>query len=765
MLALFTSAILASAFLLFLVQPMAAKIVLPKLGGAPSVWIGSMLFFQAALLAGYGYTHVLTSKFRVHVQVLIHAVLMAVAGYTLPPPTDLQPPATGDDPVLWLLRTLAITVGVPFLVVATTSPLVQRWFSYTSHKDAKDPYFLYGVGNVGNILGLLAYPLLLEPLAGLRKQTQVWSIGFAVMVVLVLGAGFVAIRNAKATGKDTRAANDAQTLESNGNAEKQRPITWKTRLWWVLLAFVPSSLLLGVTLHITTDIGTLPLLWAIPLVLYLLSFVVAFSSRVRVSGGTLAKIAIASLVAVAASMLWANESQPWVNIGLHCGVFFVCAWLCHKLLSAARPGTSGLTEFYLWLSVGGVLGGIVNSLLAPRVFNSVLEYPLVLGVVAVIAAGVIAKHREGVAPQDKPATIADRAARSKSMAWSWVIAIVLAGAMLVALVNLDAYLNSRAKQYSPQTLAAIRVLGPTGVFVLLALMLGIRRTAPVLAMILISTQLLQGRAQSLHRERTFFGVHDVIQTPNGAWHELRHGTTSHGLQKWLPEQDRLLPRGYYDPRGPAGDVFRVMANAGRLKNVGIMGMGAAGLAAYGVPGATIAFYEIDPAVIAIAGEPKYFTYVNKSRATVGYVEGDGRMKIAESPERSFDLIVLDVFSSDSIPTHLVTLEAIRDVYMPRLKPGGVLLMHVSNRYFDLSRPLARVAQETGLEVIMRADNEIPIEQQLTDARKASTWMVMAKHVADFGGLETMPGWAPVRVPENQPLWTDDYTNLLGALKR
>ncbi|MFO0856556.1 MAG: fused MFS/spermidine synthase [Phycisphaerales bacterium] len=758
MLALFTGAILASAFLLFLVQPMAAKIVLPKLGGAPSVWIGSMLFFQAALLAGYGYTHVLTSKLRVHVQVLIHGVLLIAAGLTLPPPTDLQPPAAGDDPVFWLLRTLAITVGLPFLVVATTSPLVQRWFSYTSHKDAKDPYFLYGVGNVGNILGLLAYPLLLEPLAGLRKQTHVWSIGFVVMVVLVLGAGVVAIRSAKATGSDEKALENTAT-------EKSVSISWRQRLWWVLLAFVPSSLLLGVTLHITTDIGTLPLLWAIPLVLYLLSFVVAFSSRVRLAGATLAKIVIMLLVVVAASMLWASESHPWINIALHCGVFFVCAWLCHKLLSDARPNASGLTEFYLWLSVGGMLGGIVNSLLAPRVFNSVLEYPLVLGLVGVVAAEAIVRQRNGVKTKNQPATSQERKIRTKSLAWSWVIAIVLVIAMFVALVNLDEYFNNHAKQYSPQTLAAIRVVGPIGVFVLLAAILGVRRTAPVLAVILISTQLLQGRAQSLHRERTFFGVHDVIQTPNGAWHELRHGTTSHGLQKWLPEQDRLLPRGYYDPRGPAGDVFRAMANAGKLKNVGIMGMGAAGLAAYGVPGATFVFYEIDPAVIAIAGEPKFFTYVSKSRATTGYVEGDGRMKIAESPESSFDLIVLDVFSSDSIPTHLVTLEAIRDVYVPRLKPGGVLLMHISNRYFDLSGPLARIAQETELKVLMRADNDVPIEQQYSDARKASTWMVMAKEVADFRGLEAQPGWIPVRARENQVLWTDDYTNLLGALKR
>lgn len=757
MLALFTSAILASAFLLFLVQPMAAKIVLPKLGGAPSVWIGSMLFFQAALLAGYGYTHVLTSKFRVRVQVIIHGVLLIVAGLTLPPPTDLQAPTTGDDPVLWLLKTLAITVGLPFLVVATTSPLVQRWFSYTSHKDAKDPYFLYGVGNVGNILGLLAYPLLLEPLAGLRKQTHVWSIGFVVMVVLVLGAGVVAIHSAKLTESDAKTA-------GSESIEKHAAITWRQRLWWVLLAFVPSSLLLGVTLHITTDIGTLPLLWAIPLVLYLLSFVVAFSTRVRVSGGTLAKVVIAALVAVAASMLWANESHPWINITLHCGVFFACAWLCHKLLSDARPGTAGLTEFYLWLSVGGVLGGIVNSLLAPRVFNSVLEYPLVLGVVGVIAATIIAKRREGSVANNKSAK-ADQAAHDKSFARSWLIAVVLAGVTLVGLVNLDAYLNDHAKQYLPQTLAAIRVFGPLGVFVVLTVILGVRRTALMLAMILISTQLLQGRAQSLHRERTFFGVHDVIQTPNGAWHELRHGTTSHGLQKWLPEQDRLLPRGYYDPRGPAGDVFRAMANADKLKNVGIMGMGAAGLAAYGVPGSTFAFYEIDPAVIAIAGEPKYFTYVHRSKATVGYVEGDGRMKIAESPEASFDLIVLDVFSSDSIPTHLVTLEAIRDVYVPRLKPGGVLLMHISNRFFDLSGPLARIAQETGLSVIVRADNDVPIEQQFTDARKASTWMVMARNAADLGGLDKAPGWVPVIAPENQALWTDDYTNLLGALKR
>jgi hypothetical protein len=750
MLGLFAGAILAAALLLFLIQPMAAKIVLPKLGGAPSVWIASMLFFQAALLAGYFYTHVLSNRLRPQMQLAIHAALLLAAAFSLPPPVDMQPPSTSDDPVLWLLRTLAITVGLPFFVIATTSPLLQRWFSYTGHPSAKDPYFLYAASNIGNIAGLLVYPFLLEPLLGLRDQTWAFSIGFGVMVVLVLAAGFVTLRRAKDAPVD---APDASTQSGPREA-----VTWSRRARWTFLAFVPSSLLLGVTLHITTDIGSLPLLWSIPLLLYLLSFVLAFASKVKVRPRTLGVVFVLLMVPLAVSMSPDTPFPSWASMSIHVVTFAVAAWMCHKLLSDARPDARGLTDFYLWLSVGGVLGGIFNAIVAPRVFNFVAEYPLVLALCLFLVP------RKAEAPKDPTAPAPLKKFAPLAGLFSKVMVLACGLAMLMLILGIDRHIVANQRTIAGDEVAVLRTWPGTILLAVFLLWPGPRRAALALLVLLIAGESFWGRASVLYRERTFFGVHKIVVSPQGSWRTLAHGTTIHGIQKWLPEEERRLPRGYYSPFGPVGDVFMNFFNQQRLKDVAIIGMGTGGLASYGQKGMTITFFEIDPAVMRIASNPEFFTFTFDSRATVGGIEGDGRIMLARQPEASYDLICLDAFSSDSIPVHLLTVEAVRDAYLPRLRDRGILLFHISNRYYDLSGPLARVGEELGLTVMMRDQTDTSLDATLKMGFLDGTWIVMARSPEDLSPIASKPGWGVLPSKPAQQLWTDDQANLLGALK-
>ncbi len=751
MLGLFGGAILAAALLLFLVQPMAAKIVLPKLGGSPSVWIGSMLFFQAALLAGYFYTHTLTTRLRLQVQIAIHAILLLAAAFSLPPPTDMQPPS-GQDPMLWLLQTLAITVGLPFFVIATTSPLLQRWFSYTGHPSAKDPYFLYAASNIGNIAGLLSYPLLLEPFFGLRKQTWIFSAGFGLMLLLVLAAGAVALRRAGGMAGGATPATDEIT-------PKER-ITWKQRANWTLLSFVPSSLLLGVTLHITTDVGSLPLLWAAPLLLYLLSFVLAFSPRVKVAARTIGLAMLCLMLGVALTMLDSGLLPSWLTMAVHTLTFGACAWMCHKLLASARPGPSGLTDFYLWLSVGGVLGGLFNALLAPRLFTFVAEYPIVLALAVILIPTKVVS----TLTQDSVAKASRTILEWKPIVISLACALVMVGLFLAIDDHIITNARSKAPSITNSQVSILRVLPAMGLLCACLLWLGPRRSAIVFLSLMLSTQLIVGRTGILHRERTFFGVHRVLESPRGSWRTLVHGTTTHGIQQWKPEKERLIPRGYYSEVGPAGDVFVSLIEQSRLKDVALVGMGTGAFACYGEPGMTMTFFEIDPAVIHIAGDKNYFTYIYQSQAKVGYVEGDGRITVAEQPENSYDLIVLDAFSSDAIPTHLLTQEAVQSAYLPRLRQRGLLLFHISNNFFDLSGPLARIAQSLDLTVLMRDDPGLADDVEQRTGYLGGTWVVMARDPADAEHLLKVPGWALLSVPAGQKLWTDDEANLLSVMR-
>lgn len=785
MLRIFALAIFLSAALLFVVQPMSGKVLLPLLGGSPAVWNTCMVFFQAVLLLGYLYAHLVTKHLPRKVQVLVHIVVLAVAGATLPMPVAIGEPDAAT-PILWVLSTLALTVGLPFFVISTSGPLLQRWFSTTPHPDAADPYFLYAASNAGSVVGLFAYPLLLEPLLSRLELSRAWTVGYASLGLLIAGCAWAMMRS----------GTPAITPASQAKAPPAPP-TFGRRLLWLALALAPSSLMLGVTQHITTDVAAIPLIWIVPLGLYLVSFIIAFSQRVRISSRTWARVLVALVIAVMVTMLIPARSPITVIAGLHVLCFFVAALMCHKRLAEDRPDASRLTEFYLIMSLGGVLGGLANAVIAPLVFTAVLEYPIMLGMVCLLRPQ-IRDERQGRHPLVH-----------------WTIALAAGAVLLALLLSIDHWIarNNYTAENPPKVLSflpaallgyvvpALRAGLPALLCLPLLLKRGSLRFACGTTALLFGSAFIVRGGDLMHEERTFFGVHRVASVSGGAWHSLAHGTTMHGLQArgsdtfpedkppylesaarinmlFASEADinripriefrQLIPATYYHPSGPIGDVFKMLIDAKRLDKVALIGLGSGSLAAYAVPGSRFTFYEIDPAVISIASNPKFFSFISDAardpNVTIGYEFGDGRLKLQSTPEGPFNLIVVDAFSSDAIPVHLVTEQAV-EVYLKKLQPHGLIAFHISNRHFDLAPPLSRIAAELNLFAYRRNDVAKRTYFDDFEGRKESTWVVFARDAADFAPLSGLPSWERLLPEKSFPLWTDDYSNLLSVMER
>jgi hypothetical protein len=715
---LFAGALGVSAFLLFAVQPMFAKMVLPVLGGTPAVWSVAMVFFQALLLAGYLYAHWATRTLGLGAAAALHLALMGVALVSMPVAVAAgwgQPPANGE--ALWLLGLFTVSVGLPFFAVAGNAPLLQAWFARSGHGAAADPYFLYAASNVGSFAALLAYPFLIEPLLSLKDQSRLWTGGFLVLAAFVAAcAAFVA-----RTGPAAAPAPEA------GPAPPVR-----TNLRWTALAFVPSGLLVATTAHLSTDIAAAPLLWVVPLALYLLTFILAFRDRPILGPTALLRLQI-WMTALAILDSTAIGLLP-LSLSVLLAVLFVGSLACHRALYATRPAAGRLTDFYICLSLGGVLGGLFCALLAPKLFATVIEYPLLLALALFCHPRAAASFRRLGAR----AAVRMLAACAVGAAIAWTaLAVAPMGAVRLAILG---------------ALAA-------------GAMLTWRRPAiavPVLASAAVAASLL-GSPAGTESLRSFFGVHKLGFSGDGRFLTLSHGTTLHGAMRirnddGTPATGRPEPTTYYTFDGALGVGIRAVreAQGGRLA-AGVIGLGAGSLACHAAAGERWTFFEIDPLVAKLARDR--FRFLGECAPDAAVVLGDARLTLAREAG-GFGLLVIDAFSSDAIPTHLLTREAI-GVYLAKLAPQGAVLIHVSNRYLELRPILARTAAEHGLG--LWAWNDTDGEPAELRFRTPSIAVALARDPAHLGTIASGGVWRRVEPDPARRPWTDDFSNVLAAV--
>jgi len=732
----FAVTLFVSAALMFLVELMFAKMVLPLLGGMPAVWNACVLFFQATLLAGYAYAHWATSLLRPRTQALLHLALILPAVLLLPIGISRgwTPPEQGN-PIPWLLALMIVSVGLPFFVISTTSPLLQRWFAYTGHHGADDPYFLYAASNAGSLAGLIGYLVVIEPNLTLGEQSSIIKWGCILLVLFTYACAFMVFR----------AMNGRERVEENP-VERPR-IPARRTLRWLGLAFVPSSLMLGVTTYLTTDIAAVPLLWAIPLTLYLITFMLAFARRSFVPYGILIR-ALPMLVLVQTVVIAkATLPMPWQPI-LHLVTFFTVAMVCHYQLARDRPPVENLTEFYLVIATGGALGSVFNGLIAPIAFRSVAEYPLVM----ILACMLCLPNRQRASAR-RPA-----AAPRPAFAYHDVVLPIGLGALTAA-----ALVTARSVSPDLPVRGVAIILGVMAVLCFALSDRPIRFALGLGALLFVIAVNPRAPTHTIYQERDFFGVLRVVNDPKGHFHQLYHGSTIHGVQSTSPEL-RSEPLAYYSRTGPAGDIFGDFAQRTRNGRVGLVGLGAGALTAYGRKGDDFTYYEINPEVERIARDPRFFTFIEDARkrgVAVRTVFGDGRLALAKAPDRSYDLIVLDAFSGDSIPVHLLTREAIR-LYLSKLREHGMIAFHISNHYLDIEPVLAELAADAGAQALIRDYSLISgSDRRLADV--GSQWVIFAQDERGLGSLFTDSSWLDMIEKPGMRVWTDDYSNILQVM--
>lgn len=722
----FAVSLFLSAFLLFSVQPMFTKMVLPVLGGSPSVWSVAMVFFQAMLLAGYCYAHLL-QRLGAGRGALIHLALMAVALAALPialGEAARTPPASGE--ALWLIGLFLASVGLPFFAVSANGPLLQAWFSRTSHPQAKDPYFLYGASNVGSFAALIAYPLLLEPMLTVSAQTRAWTIGFVLLAATIGACAWVAMRS------------PSGRVEERASGASPKPRAGE-RLAWIALAAVPSGLLVSVTQHISTDVAAAPLLWVAPLALFLLTFVLVFRDRPLVSQAKLAAAQV-WLAGLTLMLIALGHRELALNLPAHVLLFFVAAMTAHSALYARRPAAEHLTEFYLYMSLGGVIGGIFAGLLAPHLFSSVIEYPLL------IAAALFCA----------PAATGPFFTQGAD---AWRDAAKIAGAFAFALACVAVAVKTSGSADAGRLAA--------GVIVGVAVLTQWRRPERAAVAGLCGALTAAFFLPFIHPQQTFrsfFGVHKVREM--GGFRTLEHGTTMHGAMRIVGDDGRPFtgrpePTTYYTDPGPINEAIMSLraARGGRIERAALVGLGAGALACQFKPGEVFTFYEIDPEVIRLATDPAMFRFLDSCGGADRIVLGDARLTLAKREGRS-PLIVIDAFSSDAIPLHLLTREAIAS-YAGKIDDRGMLVFHTSNKYFELSRILARTGAEEGFIAFERTDmSEEPMTQRM---RSSSQVVALVRDASHAGDLATSGRWRRIEPEAGVTPWTDDYSNILAAI--
>ncbi len=723
----FAAALFVSSAQLFLVQPMVAKAVLPLLGGTPAVWNTCMVFFQCALLGGYLYAHLGARWLGVRRQALLHVAILLASTAALP--ALLAPaaaPSAAASPTWWLLRLLVVTVGVPFFVVSTTAPMLQRWFATTGHRSAGDPYFLYAASNAGSLVALVGYPLAVEPTLRLGEQARLWIGGYGVLGLLTAACAAIVCWSPAAQPLDLPARSVGAAAADPSNRDRAR---------WIALAFAPSSLLLGVTTFITTDIAAVPLLWVAPLAIYLLTFVLVFASRTVVPHELIVRLLPILVLPVTLLIGLSTQLPPAVHLAVHLTTFFVAAMACHGELARSRPAAGHLTEFYLCMSIGGALGGLFNALVAPAVFTGVLEYPLALAAACLLGM------------PDRTGWTIRRLWRDLSIAAA--IGVVMSGLLFASHRGALPGAVGVAMVFLVPALACFRFRRQP-----------VRFALGVAVLVLASGTYMDAHNRVVLRDRSFFGVHRITRDPAGERHLFVHGGTLHGVQHVDPAR-RGEPLTYFHRASPIGQVLS-SDRAARFQQVGVVGLGIGVLAAYGQPGQDWVFYEIDPAVERIARDDRYFTYLADSRATVSVVLGDARLSLGHVASGRYDLLVLDAFSSDAIPAHLVTREAFQ-LYFDKLAPGGLIAFHISNRYLDLEPVLGDLAAAAGAASLAQLDLA-PTAVDLANYKKRSHWVLIARNDRDLAPFDADARWRSTRRHARGTVWTDDFSNVLSVIR-
>jgi hypothetical protein len=726
--AIYALTLFTSALLLFAVQPMFTKMLLPRLGGAPAVWSVAMVVFQAALLAGYAYAHLLARTLRPGLAALVHLAFLAVAGLALPISVahgfDV-PPEGGLIP--WLVVLIVASIGLPFVALSASAPLLQSWFAASGHARAGNPYVLYAASNVGSFAALIAYPFAIEPLMTLRMQAWTWTLGYGGLALLIAATALFAAR--------------ATTIAPARSGEDAAAPTLGRRLAWIALAAVPSGLVIAVTAHITTDVAAAPFLWVLPLALYLLTFVALFRDRPWIGGTLVARLTPFAVAPPAIGILDGSRALWLAAILLNLVAFFLLALACHGELYRRRPQPARLTEFYLWTSLGGVIGGVFAGLVAPYVFTSTTEYPILI-----IAALLGLPGAFAVAPRER---------------------VRIAGLTLMALAALllpRLALDLRSSD-------SLHVAVELGLIAVGALMLW-RRERPfelaALALVAFTTNAAwRSGVTTVETARSFFGVHQVVESADRRFRLLYHGTTIHGAERiraadGTPVTGRPQPRTYYYFGGPISEgIEAARAAPGGLAHVAAVGLGTGSLACHRRDGEIWTFFEIDPEVVRIARDAKLFRLLSACAPDLPVVLGDARITLAALPQR-YDLIVLDAFSSDSIPVHLLTKEAFAG-YLTRLAPHGTIVVHISNRHMELGRVVAAVGAANGLTTFIKQDESVT--DPLQEFHANSLVAVLFREAADGTELAAKPGWRRIEPDQAVAAWTDDYSNILGAILR